>query len=498
MLRLDVEFMLGVYFGTSGPESTQPDWPPQPDRVFSALVAAWAARGKRAEETKALKWFEDQSTPIILSSKWAIRDAPVVYVPPNDVSGTTLDALPTRRRRQARRFPAASLQDPTATYVWPHAIPGAARLKVLSGLAKDISCVGRAASLTRCQFTASEPSNAGRERSPARRWVYPGRLEELERDYQEGRRPALGASVPRVISPPVKRAQSYFGHQWHVFADVDREPGPRLTHERAGGKSLDVRGGAIAAYAFRSALLSAFQGRPAPEIVTGHYKKGWPTYRPHLAFLPMANIGWHWSDGSLMGLALCFPRGTSDADERAVFGALRNLMDQQREGNRYLRSDVALGLPGKVTLKLSRQPQPDAYSLKPQRYGQSATTWATATPIVLDYALKADDPHLHSMRVDRRDEISECIAQACTHIGLPEPVYVGAHADSALRGSPSVVPPQAKPAWAHWGIPPAVKRTQLTHATLVFAEPVQGPIVLGAGRFYGLGLCLPLGGGLRE
>ena len=146
MLSLNVEFIFGTYFGASGPESTEPDWPPQPDRVFSALVAAWAARGKRAEETEALKWFEDQSTPVIFSSECAIRDAPVVYVPPNDVSGTTLEALPTHRRRQARRFPAAGLHDPTATYVWPHANPGGARLKVLSNLAMDISCVGRAVS----------------------------------------------------------------------------------------------------------------------------------------------------------------------------------------------------------------------------------------------------------------------------------------------------------------------------------------------------------------
>ena len=33
---------------------------------------------------------------------------------------------------------------------------------------------------------------------------------------------------------------------------------------------------------------------------------------------------------------------------------------------------------------------------------------------------------------------------------------------------------------------------QLTHAVLQFPEPVRGPVLLGAGRFAGLGLCRAL------
>lgn len=483
MLRLDVEFMLGVYFGTSGPESTQPDWPPEPDRVFSALVAAWAARGKRVEETEALEWLEMQAAPSILSSVCAVRDAPTAYVPPNDISGKSLEALPTYRRRQERRFPAAIPGDPQVTYVWRHATPAAPIREALCLLARDTSRVGRAASLTRCHFCESEPNEGGRKRATARRWVYPGRLAELERAHGDGRRPALGASVQPVVSLSVKRARSCFGHHWHIFADVGRT-------------SLDVRAGAIAAYAFRSALLSGFQGRRAPEFISGKDDDGYPSRSHHLAILPMSNVGWDRSDGSLMGLALCLPREASKEDGRVLVNALKNLMNRQWSQNPDARAEIAVGLPGRENLYLSRQPQPRAESLKPQRYTRSAMAWATATPIVLDWALQADDPYLHSSRLGRQEEISECITQACTHIGLPRPVHVEPVPHSAVRGSPPVVPPQTKPTWAHWGIPPAVKRKQLTHAMLVFDEPVQGPIVLGAGRFYGLGLCLPLGGGI--
>ena len=58
MLTLEVEYLLGVAFAARGPADDAPDFPPQIDRVFSALVASWAARGERADERAALEWLE--------------------------------------------------------------------------------------------------------------------------------------------------------------------------------------------------------------------------------------------------------------------------------------------------------------------------------------------------------------------------------------------------------------------------------------------------------
>jgi CRISPR-associated protein Csb2 len=38
---LEIEYLLGVSFAAGAQASDVPDWPPQPDRVFSSLVAAW-------------------------------------------------------------------------------------------------------------------------------------------------------------------------------------------------------------------------------------------------------------------------------------------------------------------------------------------------------------------------------------------------------------------------------------------------------------------------
>jgi hypothetical protein len=53
-----IEHLLGVAFAGRGELSDAPDWPPQPDRVFAALVAAWAARGEPSEERRTLEWLE--------------------------------------------------------------------------------------------------------------------------------------------------------------------------------------------------------------------------------------------------------------------------------------------------------------------------------------------------------------------------------------------------------------------------------------------------------
>jgi CRISPR-associated protein Csb2 len=41
MLALEVEFLTGVSVAATPNRREQPEWPPHPDRLFQALVAAW-------------------------------------------------------------------------------------------------------------------------------------------------------------------------------------------------------------------------------------------------------------------------------------------------------------------------------------------------------------------------------------------------------------------------------------------------------------------------
>ncbi len=80
MLVLKIEWLMGVCFAARDPSDEAPDWPPQPDRIFSALVASWGARGCDAGERVALEWLERQEPPRIIACKGAARTSVTSYL----------------------------------------------------------------------------------------------------------------------------------------------------------------------------------------------------------------------------------------------------------------------------------------------------------------------------------------------------------------------------------------------------------------------------------
>ncbi len=127
-------------------------------------------------------------------------------------------------------------------------------------------------------------------------------------------------------------------------------------------------------------------------------------------------------------------------------------------------------------------------SLDPARYIGEARVWASGTPIVLDRHLKEIGNEARALEIER------LVGQACANSGLPRPARVAAGKHSAVEGAPSAYPSGGAPAWLRWRLPESLASRQLTHAVIEFAEAVSGPVILGAGRFVGLGLCLPLDG----
>jgi CRISPR-associated protein Csb2 len=126
------------------------------------------------------------------------------------------------------------------------------------------------------------------------------------------------------------------------------------------------------------------------------------------------------------------------------------------------------------------------------------------TPVVLDKFPKSDRIRDRSAW---RDEVAGIISTACTRIGLPAPQSIDMDTTSWHRGSPRAVAKRRRlrgqssfnahsgaalgdgfPAYPAKGT--HASRPQV-HVWLQFAEPVVGPILLGAGRFMGYGLCKP-------
>jgi CRISPR-associated protein Csb2 len=474
-LILEIEHLLGVAFAAQSPASSAPDWPPQPDRVFSALVATWGTRGEQAGERAALEWLEAQPPPEIAASGGYPRTPATVFVPPNDPQtgrAGDKDVMPTLRERKPRRFPAYRPDDPVVHLVWPKAEPDGATMAALNALAADTPYVGHSASLARCRFHAGD---APGETVPARRRVYRGRLKRLEADYRGGRRPSPGETVRAPAPHEPEPRHSVFSDRWLVL-------------EHVGGDMPDVRAAALVSKAIRAALMSGYKtdGREAaiPSLVSGHAADGAPAAEPHLAIAPLAFLGAEFADGHIYGFTLIPPRaGDLLASAHFQDAILAIAAWNEDKGWRELELEC-----GGFRLSFTPSGENARASLDPRPYVAPARTWATCTPIVLDRHLKAKGD------AERDAEVAGLVRQACANIGLPEPreggIAPGKH--SAVRGAPPAYPSGSAPRWTRWRLPDSLASRQLTHAVLQFPEPVRGPVILGAGRFAGLGLCRAL------
>ncbi|MGH7097946.1 MAG: type I-G CRISPR-associated protein Csb2 [Stellaceae bacterium] len=474
-LVLEIEHLLGVAFAARTPASDRPDWPPQPDRTFSALTAAWAVRGARAEERGALEWLEGLAVPEIAASQGWPRTAPTVFVPPNDPETGRVGnpaVLPALRRRQARRFPAYRPEDAIVRFIWRDAVADAATLAALNALAADTSYLGHSASLVRLRFASEGGKCAGAQ---AKRRVYPGRLAELERAYQAGKRPTPGDAVPPAPASTTPAAESLFSDRWLVLEPVGGEaPMP------------DLRAAAPVARLLHKTLMCGYQriglGEAIPPVVSGHRPDGAPLDGPHLAIVPLAFIGMPYADGAVYGFALIPPRQGDLFADPTFQQALRKIMPWNDGAS---RRELTLCGEG-VDLVLALAGDGARRSLDPAPYVAEARVWATSTPIVLDRHLK------ESGNEARQTEIENLVRRACPNIDLPQPERVMADKHSALAGAPSAYPSGRAPSWTGWRLPPSLANRQLTHAMIAFEKPVKGPVILGAGRFAGLGLCRAL------
>ena len=517
ILWLEVEYLSGVCFAAIGPDSQAPDWPPQPDRIFSALVATWAARGQARQEADALEWLEKLPIPRILASAAQPRTAPAVYVPPNDYTTPNgelnrlkwyrdylgkktsppekgghkklwmqaWNVMPDQRKRSGlkeRSFPASRPHDPVVRFFWEEAAPNETTLTMLQKLAADTAYVGHSASLTRCHFWVDqEKPDLHTSRLPKRR-IYAGRFIELCRAFNSGRRPLAGANVPPVVEPVLERT-NLFGRRWMIL-------------EHVAGDMPDLRACSLVAKSIRNTLLSGYRkncrDKSIPEVVSGHTPDGSPTREHHLAIVPLPFVGFPYADGHVMGFALVPPHDNPILEDEDFRAALRLLspLDEELE-RRVLTISTKSGMPRDrafaVKLAPTFETPMNKRSINPALYTVPARTFATLSPIVLDR-------HLKKKGEARQAEIAAQIAGACRNIGLPEPEAVVADKHSAVEGAPSIEISGKSPAWMRWRLPASLASRQLTHAVIRFSEPVEGPVVLGAGRFMGLGLCRPLDG----
>lgn len=403
--------------------------------------------------------------------------------------------LPEGRNRQPRTFPSITPDDPVVVFTWPRAKPDAATREGLQRIAARVVRVGHPSSLVRVRLLedAPEPSLVPDDTSPTRlRVVGPAQLERLNREFSvhQETQPRVLPFIPQGYRSAGTRAQKQV--QSSVFEDEDWLVFEILAPERR--QALPMIRAADAARAVRGALLE-HANEPLPELLTGHGPDGGPSLAPHLAIFPLPWVETPHSDGRLLGIALVLPRGTSREDRRNLFQtvdrwerAIRAQSGEEADAPR-----LPLGIKGAAGFELRRLDEvPRLKSLRASGWCRPARVWASATPVALDRHpgdLRARDPGKAAAAFA---EAERSLAAACTNIGLPKPRRVVATRSALLAGCEKVR------RFPRFPSDPGRIQRVLVHALLEFEHDVRGPVALGAGRFFGLGLFRPLDITLEE
>lgn len=528
MFALGIRYLMGwAMAAADGAKKERAEWPPHPDRVFMALAAAWFETGQDASEGEALCWLEKQSPPGISASGREERQVATSFVPVNDASVATsktvvgicadskttlgkckdagLSMLPEFRSRQPRAFPIAIPHDQTVYLSWQVAVPEFYR-GPLETLCRKVTSVGHSASLVQMWLTENPPPpNLIPQNGVARhrlRVFCPGRLRYLEdrcnrtavieylelenkikvakgkdkKTLQEILLARFPEGRPVTLRPEPGLWQGY-DEQKQPEPDPPRGSlfDPRLVVLAISGKRLSLSSTLKVTEALRGALLAACPA-PIPEWLSGHTPEGAPSKKPHISLLPLAFTGSSHADGRLMALALALPNDLDAVDVDRVLTPW--LWDEQGEARKNRLFD---GQWLECTVEQETRESPPI-NLRPETWAGLSRQWASVTPVVLDRHF--DGP-------EKWERAAESVKDACERIGLPRPFSVLLHPVSMIEG----VPRSNEFPWITRKKDGG--RMHHTHAVIVFEEEVHGPVIVGAGRFRGYGLCRPLrqGGG---
>lgn len=525
MLTLGIRYLTGSVAASDVAERDEVEWPPHPGRIFMAFAAAHFETGEDPAERAALEWFEALPAPQVTAGEHVPRTAVTHFVPVNDRAGPDGSPLSTApgavRVRQPRTFARAWLENDTVFLHWPDASAGEHQ-STLEALAAKVTRIGHSVSLVQCWFTASTPitppnwlpsdpddselrlriTSAGTLRDLERRFAKSAvqRFFELrataddesDKKRQKAAKVALkqefADTPPLRLRPEISLSQGYasravasVGDTAHTVLD---ERLIVLALQRAHGpfRFLDARATLQVTDRFREAVFShcGNDGEGSlPEVLSGHGRNG-PSQSPHLAFLALPFVGHENASGGLLGVALAIPRAATPNQRRRLLRAIAAL--------RASNDGLKLGQLGRW--KLAAPDSASPLTVRDRTWTAAphgAVVWSTVTPYVFDRHSKAKDKAAYV------EEAAAAVRLSWSRV---------ASLDSGGNPSAALIDVIVTPISHHHGAPSASDFPRLhrkdgslcrhAHLRLKFDRPVVGPLSLGAGRYFGYGLCRPL------
>jgi CRISPR-associated protein Csb2 len=467
------------------------DWPPSPFRLFQALVAGayggrWAGEGDdaRKDRAAAFEWLERQNPPnIAFPPRNRVRRV-TSFVPNNDLDSVGGD--PTRVpdiRAEKTLSPWRIENDGIFFYAWTFD-QGTELASLVCSLAQRLYCFGRGLDgawaraevhadvdvnrLLQGRGTVSCPGGQSQTglRSPA-----PGSLDSLIRRHQAAAYRFRWDTVSRKFlfrqpPKPVYRTISYdapgtrFYFDIREFTDLNRfYPIPQtkivsLTEE-----------------ARESAARRMVEAMPECQPLVERFLTGRSAASDDLTrrvcIIPLPSIGHKQTSPSIRRIAVLIPPDClipiPDLEWAfsglPVFGFNKNTLTEAPA----------------ILVPITSPEMIEHYG-----FDRPARRWRSVTPVALP------EPVLFANRGSQRAE-SEArsaynLAQACRHAAIsPRPTGI------RIQEEPFLLRGELARAYA-----PGRFEGRLRHVEIVFEQPVRGPLLIGDGRFVGLGLMQPV------
>ncbi len=460
------------------------DWPPAPARVFQALVAG-AARGNTLAEAdaQALRWLEGLGPPEILAPVARRGQRVKSFVPNNDADGVFEGRLPAGKIRTDKIIQPWLFERGAAfIYSWNLDEPGQAQ--AVCGLAERLYQLGRGVDGAWAvgQVVSADEAEArlqGRgERFRATGGAdgtvlaYPiaGSLSSLvERFEAQARRfQRSGSQVVLAQAPRPRFSNVCYNSRpsRRLFELRSAAPGaPFAPWPLVRATELVTRLREAAAFRLKEAGLEA-----AEHVIVGRTSKTEADKRARVRVIPVPSTGSEFVDMGIRRVLVEVPSGCPLAAED-VFWSFNGLP----------LADVDASLE----LHLGQLvPANDESMLEHYGVGRRQRTWRTVTPAALPGAarrrLEPTDVKAGLERSNEENQAMAAVLQALRHAGVE-----GRCQKLRVQREPFRRKGRRAEAFAP---DTRFEKERLWHVELQFAEAIEGPLMIGDGRFAGLGL----------
>ncbi len=503
-LCLSMSFLDSQFHGRSDGEETE--WPPSPLRLFQALVAATQSNGRDADRDSdrirvALRWLERQPPPEIVAPPVRDLQAFRLSVPNNamDVvakawsrgNETSKDAKPSTH--QAMKMVAGKQlpEDSTVHFLWPlsnspvsqelghiELLTMAVRQIVALGWGIDMA-VGHGRVLddnAESQLVGERWSCVARPAKNRLRVPVAGTLEALQAQYQ--------SFAQRIAEDGSFRAvPSFNAFEQANYARASDMPGrPFTAFQLLHPEEQRFRAFRLTQAAKVAAMLRHAVGRVAgdtqhtevgiapsqflDQYIHGHGRTN-DTQLGRFAYVPIPTI----RPGDIVG----------DIRRVLIAEPLDGLGQHAEWARRMISGQTLVREPEPSSLDDSQPTQQRQEALLVPAsatdsviihyYTGSACEWASVTPVVLPWG----DDH-------KRRRAEQQFFKALRHAGYSaDGVDVELRSEPLWRGAEHV---------RQYFVPQHLKQRGFAvyHARIRFPHNVTGPVLIGGGRFYGLGL----------